>query len=248
MEGQDAYPADVQGSVQVTMGTKVEPNSAVEKSKYFNRLDEAFEMLCINISRDLLFHVDILATPNEVWLRLEALFGKTNELRGHQLKNEIITFSPMHFDTIQEFCIKFKYLVLQLKQCGIKKKEEKLILLILSKLGPEYSLFVSTFHSSKLAIRNWQILSLARFMESLTQEKHKLVQMGTIKARKYQALATGVSNPSKGKNKAKDSKRDKKNQDRPKFHDGGSNPCKDKDTKNKEKTKCTYHHKGWNPC
>ena len=119
---------------------------------------------------------------------------------------------------------------------------------ILLKLGSNYSVFVSTFHSSKLMARNWQMPSLARFIESLTQEKYNLVQMGTIKSNKDRALAARVLNPSKGKKKAKDSrKQDKKKQDRPKFPDGGSNPCKDKDKKNKEKTKCTYRHKGWHP-
>ena len=71
--------------------------------------------------------------------------------------------------------------------------------------------------------------------------------MGTIKSRKDQALAVGVSNPFKGKNKDKDLKHpNKKKQDRPKSSDGGLNPCKDKDMKNKEKTKCTYYHKEWN--
>ena len=54
------------GLCKVTMGTEVEPNSAVEKSKYFNRLDEAFRLLCLIISREILFHVDSLTTPNEV--------------------------------------------------------------------------------------------------------------------------------------------------------------------------------------
>ena len=44
------------------------------------------------------------------------------------------------------------------------------------------------------------------FMESLTQEQDKLMQMGTIKSSKDQAFAAGVLNPSKGKNKAKDLK------------------------------------------
>ena len=52
------------GLYRVTMGTEVEPNSVVEKSKYFNRLDKAFGMLCLNILRDLLFHVDSLSNPN----------------------------------------------------------------------------------------------------------------------------------------------------------------------------------------
>ena len=40
---------------------------------------------------------------------------------------------------------------------------------------------------------------ITNFMESLTQEKYKLVHMGTIKYSKYQDLAAGFSNPSKGK-------------------------------------------------
>ena len=54
------------GLYRVTMGTKVEPNSEVEKAKYFNRLDEAFGLLCLSISREILFHIDSLKTPNEV--------------------------------------------------------------------------------------------------------------------------------------------------------------------------------------
>ena len=138
------------GLYRVTMGTEVEPNFVVEKSKYFNRLDEEFGILCLNSLRDLLFHVDILKTPNEVWLNIEEFFGNTNEMRGDQLENELISLSPSHFETIQNLFTKFKSLVLQLKQCGIENKEEHLILSILSKLGLEYLVFVSTFHSSKL--------------------------------------------------------------------------------------------------
>ena len=72
--------------------------------------------------------------------------------------------------------------------------------------------------------------------------------MGTIKYSNDQDLVARVSNPSKGKNKSKDSnKNDKKKQYRPKCSYGVSNPCKDKDKKGKEKTKCTYCHKGWHP-
>ena len=47
--------------------------------------------------------------------------------------------------------------------------------------------------------------NLENFMEILTQEEYKIVQMGTIKT-KDQALAMGVSNSSKGKPKSKNSK------------------------------------------
>ena len=140
------------GLYKVTMGIENEPNSAVEKSKYFNRVDEAFGMICLIIFRDILFHLENITTPNKMWLNIQTLFGKTDNMRGHQLKNELITLSPTHFETIQYFFTKFKSLVLQLKQCGIAKKEDQFILSILSKLGPEYSVFVSTFHSGKLRI------------------------------------------------------------------------------------------------
>ena len=71
------------GIYRVTIGTEVEPNSAVEKAKYFNKLDEAFGLFYLRISRELLFHVDSLETPNEFWVKLEALFRKTDELHGH---------------------------------------------------------------------------------------------------------------------------------------------------------------------
>ena len=81
-------------------------------------------------------------------------------------------------------------------------------------LGPDYSVFVSTFYATKLIARTWKMPSLADFMESLTQEQDKLVMMGTIKPSKYQDLIAGDSKvDSKGKKKAKnppEQKRDKK--------------------------------------
>ena len=102
---------------------------------FFNRLDEAFGMLCLSISRDIIFHVDSIATPNEVWFRLEAIFGKIGEMRGHQLENELISLSPTHFETIHDFFTKFNSLVLHLKQRGIKKKDDELILSIIMNIG-----------------------------------------------------------------------------------------------------------------
>jgi len=104
------------GLYQVTMGIQLEPNSVVEKAKYFNRLDEAFGMLCLDTSREILFHIEILGTSNEFWVKFESLFGKTDEMRGHHLENELISLSLAHYKTIEDFFTKFKALVLQLKQ------------------------------------------------------------------------------------------------------------------------------------
>ena len=60
MEGQKCDLSKVESPVQCHHGDIVEPNSSLEKAKFFNRLDESFRMLCLDISRDFLFHVEIL--------------------------------------------------------------------------------------------------------------------------------------------------------------------------------------------
>ena len=103
--------------------------------------------MCIHISRELLFRLDGLRTPKEVWDKLESWFGKQNELRGHILENELIALQPNNFETIQQFFSKLKSMVIISKKCRVDKKDEQLVLSILRKLGPELSVFVYTFHS-----------------------------------------------------------------------------------------------------
>ena len=98
------------GLYRVTMATEVEPNAAAEKFKWHNRRDEAYGLLCLSISRDLLFHIYSLTYPNEVWENLEEIFGNTDEMRGHQIKNELISLNPSSFESFQ--FTKFKVLVL----------------------------------------------------------------------------------------------------------------------------------------
>ena len=100
---------------RVTMETEEEPNVAAEKIKWHNRRDEACGLLCLSISRDLLFHLNGLTSPNEVWEKLVEIFGKTDEMRGHQIKNDLISLSPSSFESLQLYFSKFKALVLQLK-------------------------------------------------------------------------------------------------------------------------------------
>jgi hypothetical protein len=64
------------GLYRLTLNTDTEPTSAIEKSKYLNRMDEALETICSLISLDLIFHISSCKTPNEAWTTLEGLFGK----------------------------------------------------------------------------------------------------------------------------------------------------------------------------
>ena len=106
-----------------------------------------------------------------MWIKLESLFGKQYDLRGHQLENELISLKPSEFKTIKELITKFRTLVLFLNQCRITKEKYQLILSILSNLVSEYSVFVSIFYATNLAVWNWRMPSLDAFIGSLTQEK-----------------------------------------------------------------------------
>ena len=100
------------------------------------------------------------------------------------LEVELLILDPKIFENIHDFFTKFKDLLSQLKSCGVdKSKEEKqMVLTILSKLGPEFFVFVSTFHIVRFASgATWKMPSLEDFIESLTQEQTKLINMGTIK-------------------------------------------------------------------
>jgi hypothetical protein len=64
------------GLYRLTMNTDPDPTSAIEKSKYLNRMDEALETICNLISPNILFHISFCKTPNESWTILEGIFGK----------------------------------------------------------------------------------------------------------------------------------------------------------------------------
>jgi hypothetical protein len=70
-------------------------------------------------------------------------------MRGHMLEVDLLTLDPKSFENIQDFFTKFKDLLSQLKACEVdKSKEEKqMVLTILSKLGPQFLVFISTFHT-----------------------------------------------------------------------------------------------------
>ena len=73
---------------------KVEPTTAIEKSKYLNQMDEAYGALCVNISPELLFHIYSSKNTNEVWTTMKGLFGKQDEMKCHMLEVELLSLDP----------------------------------------------------------------------------------------------------------------------------------------------------------
>ena len=67
------------GIYRVTMDIEEEPGSAIDKSRFLNKKDEAFGLLCLFVSRDLLFHILGLKNPMEIWDKLEAMYGNQDD-------------------------------------------------------------------------------------------------------------------------------------------------------------------------
>ena len=71
------------GLYRVTLALENEPIGVIQKAKWNNRLDEAYGLIFLSIYLDLLFHLDGLTTPNQVWTKLESLIGVQDEIRAH---------------------------------------------------------------------------------------------------------------------------------------------------------------------
>jgi hypothetical protein len=177
---------------------------------------------------------------------LEWLFGKNDEMSRHLMEVELLTLDPKIFDNIQDLFTKFKYL----QDCGVdKSKEEKqMVLTIFSKLGHEFSVFVSTFHSFIFSFGStWKIPFLEDFIESLTQEQTKLINMGKIKSPKVHALTMqyGIHQykKSKDKDKSKAHAHPKKEGYTKPFTDASGS----KGEKGRKGEKCMYYQKGFHP-
>jgi hypothetical protein len=68
------------------MAIEVDPTLVIKKNKYLNHMDEACDLIYVSMSPKLLFHIEACTTPNEIWTKMEDLFRKKDEMRGHMIK------------------------------------------------------------------------------------------------------------------------------------------------------------------
>lgn len=170
------------------------------------------------------------------------------------LEVELITLDTKRFDNIQYFFTKFKDLLSQLKACGVDKLEEEkqMVLNILSKIGPEFFVFISTFHTIRFtAGATWKMHSLEDFIESLTQEQTKLINMGEIKGPRAHALTVHDGSHKYQKYKDKDKHKSHAHTKKEGYTKPFTDASGSKGEKGRKGEKCTYCHKGFHsesPC
>ena len=96
---------------KVTLTLENEPNTVIEKAKWHNRLHEAYGIIFLYNYSDILFHLYVFTTLNQLWTQLESLFKVQGELRAHQLEIELFSLIPSNFESIEGFFTDFKSLV-----------------------------------------------------------------------------------------------------------------------------------------
>ena len=121
----------------------------------------------------------------------------------------------------------------------MEKDEDQLILSILTNLNANYSVFVSTFQIVRLTAPNWKIPTLDAFIQYLTSENDKLIQMGIIQYPKDQALVARGDKVANDKWKQRDESPMKKEQSK---DPSGLKISKNND---KGKTLCSYYGRGF---
>jgi hypothetical protein len=169
-------------------------------------------------------------------------------MRGHMLEVDLLTLDPKSFENIQDFFTKFNDLLSQLKACGVdkSKEEKKMVLTIISNIGTELSVFVSTFHTIIFSSRaTWKMPSLEDFIESLTQEQTKLINMGTIKGPRAHALTMHDGSHKYHKYKYKYKWKAHAHMKKEGYTKPFTDASRSKGEKGRKGEKCTYCHKGF---
>ena len=75
------------------------------------------------ISTDLQFHISGIDEPDKAWEKLESLFGKHNEIRGHKLKNELISLNPSDFHAFNIIYLITKLLESYVHNARLRRKK-----------------------------------------------------------------------------------------------------------------------------
>ena len=117
------------GLFMITSRKETEPTDDDKKIKWANRCDEARGLIGMSISTDLRFHISGIDEPDKAWEKLESMFGKHNEIWGHQLENELLSLNPNDFSCIQYIYLNIKLLDYYVQNARLRKKTNNVFII-----------------------------------------------------------------------------------------------------------------------
>ena len=111
----------IKGLYRIATGQETKPSDDDNVPKWENKQDQARGLIGMSIAQDLRFHILDIDTPDKALEKLNIVFGIQNQIRAHQLENELLTLDPNNFSSIEDFLSKFNTLRLLLEGCKVKK-------------------------------------------------------------------------------------------------------------------------------
>ena len=76
------------------------------------------------VHKDFFFHISSFKEAKLAWDKHEWLYGKVDEEKGFQIKDDLLLLDPKNFDTIQDYIKKANELRALLKDCGNPMKDD----------------------------------------------------------------------------------------------------------------------------
>ena len=122
------------GLFRITLEKQTEPIDNDKKIKWANRCDEARGLIGMSISIDLRFHISEIDELDKAWEKLESVFGKHNEIQGHQLENELISLNPDEFSCIKTIYLSIKLLDSYVNNARLRKKTNNVFIIFFPNL------------------------------------------------------------------------------------------------------------------
>ena len=88
------------GLYRIATIQETKPSDDDKVAKWENKQDQARGWIGMSIAQDIRFHILEIDTPNEALKKLNIFFGIQNQIRAHQLENELLTLDPNNFSSI----------------------------------------------------------------------------------------------------------------------------------------------------
>jgi len=82
------------GLYRITLAQGSKPQDEDKQANWENKKDQERGLIEMSISPDLRFHIVEIDTTDEAMKKLNKVFEIKNEIRAHQLKNELLMLDP----------------------------------------------------------------------------------------------------------------------------------------------------------
>ena len=79
---------------RIATGLETKPSDDDKTAKWENKQDQERGLIGMSIAQGLRFHILDIDTPHEALDKRNTVFGIKNQIRSHQLENELLTLDP----------------------------------------------------------------------------------------------------------------------------------------------------------